>query len=97
MTEIGVSGGLQVILQEGLSVFFTHGSLRLLVLGAYNPPHAHRTLETDLDVGLLLLWNVIFYENADQKSTVSTLNPVSGLKVIQNKDLKKSPRRSRPN
>ena len=55
---------------------------KYVILGACNAPYAHRTLQTDLDVWLLLPRNVIVYETDDKKAYVSALNPVSALKVI---------------
>ena len=60
-----------------------------MILGACNPPYAHRTLQTDLDVGLLLPCNVIVYETDDKKAYVSALNPVSALEVIKSEELRK--------
>ena len=54
-----------------------------------NPPYAFRTLQTDLDVGLLLPCNVIVYETDDKKAYISALNPVSALEVIKNEELRK--------
>jgi uncharacterized protein (DUF302 family) len=61
---------------------------KYVILGACNPPYAHRTLQTDLDVGLLLPCNVIVYETDDKKAYVSVLNPVSALEVIKNEELR---------
>jgi uncharacterized protein (DUF302 family) len=62
---------------------------RYVILGACNPPYAHRALLADLDVGLLLPCNVIVYETGDQKTHVSAINPVSALGVIESEELKK--------
>ena len=62
---------------------------KYVILGACNPPYAHRTLQTDLDVGLLLPCNVIVYETDDKKAYVSALNPVSALEVIKSEELRK--------
>jgi uncharacterized protein (DUF302 family) len=59
-----------------------------VILGACNPTYAHKTLEVDLDVGLLLPCNVIVYETDDGKSRVSSINPVSALKVMDNEALR---------
>lgn len=59
------------------------------ILGACNPPYALRSLEADLDVGLLLPCNVIVYETDDKKSYVSAVNPVFALEIIQSEKLKK--------
>lgn len=45
------------------------------ILGACNPPLAHRALSSDLDVGLLLPCNVIVYEDAPGTSVVSAIAP----------------------
>jgi uncharacterized protein (DUF302 family) len=59
-----------------------------VILGACNPTYAHKTLEVDLDVGLLLPCNVIVYETDDGKSRVSAINPISALKVMDNEALR---------
>jgi len=57
-------------------------------LGACNPPFAHRSLEADLDVGLLLPCNVIVYETDDKKAYIAAINPVSALEIIQSQELR---------
>ena len=80
LTEIDVKGTLK----KKLDVDFR----KYVILGACNPPYAHKTLEIDLDVGLLLPCNVIVYETDDGKSRVSAINPVSALKIMENKALR---------
>ena len=79
LTEIDVKSTLK----KKLNVDFR----KYVILGACNPPYAHRTLQTDLDVGLLLPCNVIVYETDDKKAYVSALNPVSALEVIKSEEL----------
>jgi uncharacterized protein (DUF302 family) len=81
LTEIDV----KATLKKKLGVDFR----KYVILGACNPPYAHRTLQTDLDVGLLLPCNVIVYETDDKKAYVSAINPVSALEVIKNEELRK--------
>ena len=81
LTEIDV----KATLKKKLGVDFR----KYVILGACNPPYAHRTLQTDLDVGLLLPCNVIVYESDDKKAYVSAINPVSALEVIKNEELRK--------
>ncbi len=62
---------------------------KYVILGACNPPYAHRSLEVNLDVGLLLPCNVIVYETDDKRAYVAAINPVSALEVIQSEELGK--------
>ncbi len=50
---------------------------RYQILGACNPPLAHRALELDREVGLLLPCNVIVYEQGDHRTAVSIFDPMS--------------------
>jgi len=81
LTEIDV----KATLKKKLGVDFR----KYVILGVCNPPYAYRTLQTDLDVGLLLPCNVIVYETDDQKAYISAINPVSALQVIKNRELGK--------
>lgn len=46
------------------------------ILGACNPPFAHRALQTDLQVGLMLPCNVVVYEGDDGKAVVLAIDPM---------------------
>jgi uncharacterized protein (DUF302 family) len=60
---------------------------KYVILGACKPPYAYRSLEADLDVGLLLPCNVIVYETDDKKAYIAAINPISALEVIQSQKL----------
>jgi uncharacterized protein (DUF302 family) len=54
-------------LREKLGIEFR----RYKILGACNPPLAHRALEADLAVGVMLPCNVIAYEEGDSTMVVA--------------------------
>ena len=57
------------------------------ILGACNPPFAHKALLAEEEIGLLLPCNVIVYEK-EGKSAVSFFDPSLMTKVVENEILK---------
>ena len=56
------------------------------ILGACNPPFAHKALLAEEEIGLLLPCNVIVYEK-EGKSAVSFFDPSLMAKVVENETL----------
>ena len=78
LTEIDV----KATLKKKLNTDFR----KYVILGACNPALAHRALQSELEVGLLLPCNVIVYE-AEGGSVIAIVDPISMLGVAANPEL----------
>jgi uncharacterized protein (DUF302 family) len=57
------------------------------ILGACNPPYAHRALEADPDLGLLLPCNVIVRESGEGSVIVGFMDPEAVLDLVDNEQV----------
>jgi uncharacterized protein (DUF302 family) len=64
-------------LKQKLNVEFT----KYVILGACNPPLAHRALEVEMNIGLLLPCNVIVYEK-EGKTVVGAFDPLMMVPLV---------------
>ncbi len=81
---------VQRTLKEKLDVGFR----RYTILGACNPPLAHRAFEAELEIGLLLPCNVVVYEDG-ARSVVAFMDPGAALGVVGNPGLEPVAREAR--
>jgi len=79
LTEIDVKATLKKKLDADFRKY--------VILGACNPPLAHKALSMELEIGLLLPCNVIVYEEGDG-SVVSAIDPVAAMGAVDNPELK---------
>lgn len=79
LTEIDV----KATLKKKLNVDFP----RYKILGACNPPNAHKALLAEEDIGLMLPCNVVVYEKGEG-SVVSVIRPTAAMGMVDNPELK---------
>jgi len=79
LTEIDV----KATLKEKLAVDVP----KYKILGACNPPFAHKALKAEPGVGLLLPCNVVVYETESGETTVAAINAEAMLSIIGRDDI----------
>lgn len=79
LTEVDV----QATLKKKLDVDFR----KYKILGACNPPYAYKTLQAELDIGLMLPCNVVVMEMDDGKVRVSAIDPKASMMAVGNPEL----------
>ncbi len=60
---------------------------RYLILGACNPPFAHKALLVEDKVGTMLPCNVIVQEQTDGSVEIAAIDPVASMQAIDNPEL----------
>jgi uncharacterized protein (DUF302 family) len=59
---------------------------KYIILGACNPPNAHKAILAEENIGLMLPCNVIVYEKGD-RTVLSVIKPTVAMKMIGNTEL----------
>jgi uncharacterized protein (DUF302 family) len=59
---------------------------KYVILGACNPPYAHKALSVEENIGLLLPCNIVLYEKED-KTILSAIKPTVAMSMIENETL----------
>jgi uncharacterized protein (DUF302 family) len=80
LTEIDV----QETLKKKLDLDFK----RYKILGACNPPYAHKALVAEDKIGTMLPCNVIVQEISKGIVEVAAVNPMASMQSVENDDLK---------
>lgn len=59
-----------------------------VILGACNPPLAHKALQAEADIGLLLPCNVVIREDSAGESRVMAMDPEAALGIVNSDALR---------
>jgi uncharacterized protein (DUF302 family) len=81
LTEIDV----KATLKKKLDVDFK----KYMILGACNPPFAHKALLAEDKIGAMLPCNVIVQEKSKNEIEVSVVNPIQSMMAVKNQGLEK--------
>jgi uncharacterized protein (DUF302 family) len=58
------------------------------ILGACNPPYAHKALEAEDKIGTMLPCNVIVQDNGDGRTEIAAVDPVASMQSVENEGLR---------
>jgi uncharacterized protein (DUF302 family) len=79
LTEIDV----KETLKKKLDVDFR----KYKILGACNPPFAHKALQAENKIGTMLPCNVIVQEIAENEVEVAAIDPIASMQAVENPNL----------
>lgn len=79
LTEIDVQATLKLKLNADVRKY--------KILGACNPPSAHKAIQIEENIGLMLPCNVVVQETDGGKIKVSVINPTVAMSAIGNQNL----------
>ena len=74
---------IQQKLKEKLDVDFR----KYKILGACNPPNAHKALQLEDKIGTMLPCNVIVQELSDNNTEVAAVDPIASMMAVDNEKL----------
>lgn len=80
LTEIDVKATLKKKLDEDMRPY--------KILGACNPPYAHKALEAENKIGTMLPCNVIVQETGDGRTEIAAVNPVASMQSVDSEALR---------
>ncbi|MCM4166297.1 hypothetical protein KCTC52924_03227 [Arenibacter antarcticus] len=81
LTEIDI----KETLKEKLDIDFK----KYRILGACNPPYAHKALQAEDKIGTMLPCNVIVQEIEEGVFEVAAVNPMASMQAVENEKLSK--------
>ncbi|WP_420455005.1 DUF302 domain-containing protein [Rubrivirga sp.] len=79
LTEIDIQATLKTKLDADVAGY--------TILGACNPPLAHRAMQAEPRIGVMLPCNVILRDVGDGRTEVSAIDPVASMAAVENGDL----------
>lgn len=79
LTEIDIQATLKIKLDVDYPKY--------RILGACNPTFAHKALQSETNIGLMLPCNVIVKELPDKTVEVSAIDPIASMQAIENPSL----------